>query len=122
MDTLYARAGGAPAVTAAVEALYRVVLTDDRLSPYFAGVDIPRLKDHMTALLTQVLGGPSAYTGRDLRLAHARLAITPPHYDLVGAYLIGVLAGLGADDELLAAVRGVLAGTEADIVAGSIAP
>ncbi|WP_127551179.1 group 1 truncated hemoglobin [Actinoplanes sp. OR16] len=111
METLYART-----VPAAVDALYRVILSDDRLSPYFAGVDIGHLKQHMTALLTQVLGGPSAYAGRDLRTAHARLAVTAADYDLVGAYLIGVLAGLGADDDLLASVRAVLAATAPDIV------
>ncbi|WP_433293248.1 hypothetical protein ACQP2F_30150 [Actinoplanes sp. CA-030573] len=69
----------------------------------------------MVALLSQVLGGPEDYSGRDLRNAHAGLGIAREHYDLVGAYLIGVLAGLGADDEVLEAVRGVLAATADDI-------
>jgi truncated hemoglobin YjbI len=120
MDTnvsFYARIGAEPAVTEAVDRLYRVILADDRLSPYFDGVDIAQLKLHMIALLSQVLGGPEAYSGRALRLAHAGLDITREHYDLVGAYLVGVLAGLGADDEILDAVRGVLAATADDIAA-----
>ena len=118
MDTsLYDRVGGEPAVTEAVTRLYRVILADDRLQPYFTGVDLPRLQAHMVALLSQLLGGPESYSGRELRAAHLGLEITQAHYDLVGAYLIGVLAGLGADDELLAAVRGVLADTAADIAA-----
>ena len=116
MDTtLYARVGGDPAVTEAVDRLYRVILADDRLRPYFLGVDLPRLKSHMVALLSQLLGGPESYSGRELRAAHAGLDISRAHYDLVGAYLIGVLAGLGADDELLSAVRSVLTDTADDI-------
>jgi hemoglobin len=115
-DTFYARAGGGPAVTAAVDHLYRVILADQRLSPYFENVDLPRLKAHMTALLSQVLGGPENYDGRELRAAHAGLNISPGDYELVGAYLVGVLAGLGVDDEILTAVRAVLADAEDDIV------
>ena len=117
MDTFYARVGGEPAVTSAVDLLYRVILADDRLTPYFDGVDIGQLKTHMVALLSQVLGGPSEYSGRALRLAHAGLGIAREHYDLVGAYLVGVLAGLGADDDVLDAVRGVLAASAADVTA-----
>ncbi|MBB4744249.1 truncated hemoglobin YjbI [Actinoplanes octamycinicus] len=114
--SFYVRLGGQAAVTTAVDALYRVVLADERLSDYFQGLDLGRLKGHMVALLSQVLGGPAEYTGRDLRGAHLGLGIAPEHYDVVGAYLIGVLAGLGADDEVLAAVRGVLRESAADVV------
>ncbi|WP_433293249.1 hypothetical protein ACQP2F_30155 [Actinoplanes sp. CA-030573] len=35
MDTTYyERVGGEPAVTSAVDRLYRVILADDRLAPY----------------------------------------------------------------------------------------
>ena len=115
-ESFYARIGGAPAVAAAVDALYRVILGDDRLSGYFAGIDLDELKDHMAALLSQVLGGPEQYTGRELQTAHLGLDITPAHYDLVGAYLVGILAASGADDEVLAAMRGTLASVAADII------
>jgi truncated hemoglobin YjbI len=115
-ESLYLRLGGQPAVTAVVDALYRAVLGDERLRGYFAAVDIDQLKDHMAALLSQVLGGPAGYTGRDLHVAHLGLGITAEHYDLVGAYLVGILAARGADDEVLEAVRGVLASVAGDIV------
>lgn len=117
METYYVRVGGEPAVTSAVDLLYRVILADDRLVPYFDHVDIGQLKTHMVALLSQVLGGPAEYSGRQLRAAHLGLGITREHYDLVGAYLVGVLAGLGADDEVLDAVRGVLEASVDDVAA-----
>jgi truncated hemoglobin YjbI len=116
-ESFYTRIGGEPAVTEAVGRLYRVVLADERLAPYFEGVDLRLLHEHMIALLSQVLGGPDNYSGRELRNAHAGLGITPDHYSLVGAYLIGVLAGLGIDDEVLSAVRGVLAASAEAVVA-----
>ena len=114
--SFYQRIGGEFAVSSAVDALYRVVLSDDRLAGYFDGVDVDRLSGHMVALLSQVLGGPADYTGRDLRGAHRHLGITTEHYHLVGAYLLGVLAGLGADEEVLAAVRQVLAASAEDVI------
>lgn len=117
MDSFYARVGGEAAVTEAVSRLYRVILADNRLAPYFEHVDIAQLQSHMVALLSQVLGGPAAYSGRELRLAHVGLGVSREHYDLVAAYLVGVLAGLGADDEVLDAVRGVLADSVDDIAA-----
>ncbi|MBG0568518.1 group I truncated hemoglobin [Actinoplanes aureus] len=115
-ESFYQRIGGEPAVSAAVTALYRVILADDRLAGYFAGVDLDRLSGHMVALLSRVLGGPDAYSGRDLRGAHRHLGVTAAHYDLVGAYLIGILAGLGVDDEVLGAVRGVLEASADEVI------
>ena len=115
--SFYESIGGEPAVSEAVDRMYRVILGDDRLSPYFTYIDVGQLKGHMIALLSQVLGGPEDYSGRELRAAHTGLGITAAHYDLVGAYLVGVLAGLGADDDILDAVRGVLAASADDVIA-----
>ncbi|WP_305787219.1 group I truncated hemoglobin [Symbioplanes lichenis] len=103
-------------VTTAVDALYRAVLSDSRLAGYFTGVDIEGLKQHMSALLTQTLGGPAGYTGRDLRTAHAGLHVSAGHYALVGAYLIGVLSAMQAGDDVIGEVRGILAAVEPDVV------
>ncbi|WP_306215879.1 group I truncated hemoglobin [Actinoplanes sp. RD1] len=114
--TLYSRIGGATAVTTAVDALYRAVLGDPRLAGFFAEVDLDGLKRHMGALLSQTLGGPADYTGRELRAAHDGLHIGADDYALVGAYLIGVLAALQAGDDVLREVRGILGAVEADVV------
>ena len=115
-STPYARIGGEPAVSSAVDDLYRVILADDRIRGYFVDTDISTLRGHMAALLAQVLGGPRHYTGRDLRGAHLGLGVTSAHYDLVGAYLVGILAGLGADDGSLSAVRSTLTTVAADVI------
>src|SRR5438874_9786238 len=88
--SMYERIGGSPAIREAVDRFYRRVLADPDLAGYFGG-ELTELKRHQAALLTQVLGGPSAYTGRDLAAAHAGLDITPEHFQRVVFYLVGTL-------------------------------
>ena len=71
--SLYEQLGGDAAVNAAVDVFYRKVLTDDRVSRFFDGVDMDRQAAKQKAFLTMVFGGPSSYSGQDMRTAHARL-------------------------------------------------
>jgi len=115
-ESHYDRVGGQPAIRAVVEQFYARVLDDDDLAPYFTDADVAEVKRHQVLLLSQVLGGPAEYDGRDLGEAHRGLGITSGHYDKVVGHLVAVLTDLGADDELLAAAGGVVAGVKADIV------
>jgi hemoglobin len=69
---LYDDIGGADAVRAALDAFYPRVLADAKLSPFFKGVDIERLKRTQEGFFAMALGGPNTYTGRSLVDAHAR--------------------------------------------------
>lgn len=115
-DNHYDRIGGGAAVREAVDRFYALVLADDELAPYFTDVDIARLKRHQVLLLSQVLGGPTAYDGRELGDAHRGLGVTDAHYDKVVAHLVSVLTELGADDEAIAAAGSVVAAVRPDIV------
>jgi hemoglobin len=112
----YDRVGGRPAILEVVDQFYARVLDDADLAPYFADVDVSEVKRHQVLLLSQVLGGPTAYDGRELGDAHRGLGIVGDHYDKVVGHLVAVLTDLGADDELLAAAGDVVAGVKADIV------
>jgi truncated hemoglobin YjbI len=103
--SIFDRIGGAPAVSAAAELFYRKVLADPALSGYFDDVDMEGQIAKQAAFLTMALGGPSNYTGRDLRSAHAPLAgLTDEHVDLVIGYLAETLTELGvASDDIAAA-------------------
>lgn len=115
-ESHYDRVGGQPAIREVVERFYARVLADDELTPYFADADVVEIKRHQVLLLSQVLGGPAEYDGRDLGQAHRGLGVTSDHYDKVVGHLVAVLTELGADDELLEAAGGVVAGVKADIV------
>jgi|SRR5450755_364456 hemoglobin len=114
--SLYDRLGGAPAISVATEIFYRKVLADPALVRYFDDVDMDGQVAKQAAFLCMALGGPSAYTGRDLRMAHAPLSgLTDRHVDLVIDYLAETLRELGVPEADIAAV-----GATADSVRGDI--
>jgi hemoglobin len=115
--SLFDRIGGAPAVTAAAELFYRKVLADPMLCRYFDDVDMDRQVAKQAAFLTMALGGPSAYTGRDLRTAHAPLpGLTDEHVDLVIVYLAQTLDELGVAAPDVAAAGAVADSVRDDIL------
>lgn len=115
----YAQIGGAPTIREAVERFYKLVLSDVELGPYFADVDMARLKRHQAQLLTTVLGGPNDYAGRDLAVAHADRGITGPHYTKVANYLVDVLRDLGAPEHVVTAVSTTVDSVRDQVVGSS---
>jgi hemoglobin len=117
--THFERIGGTPAVREAVERFYTRVLEDPELASYFTDADVGEIKRHQVLLLSQVLGGPQGYDGRELGEAHRGLGITETHYDRVVDHLVAVLVELGAPEDTIGAAGEVVAGVKADIVEGS---
>jgi hemoglobin len=119
--SMYERIGGAATVREAVDRFYGRLLDDPELAGYFAG-DITALKRHQAALLTQVLGGPGSYEGRDLAEAHARLDIHPAHFRRVVFYLVGTLWELGAPMDVVMAIGETVASLESAVVPAQAGP
>ena len=113
----YERVGGGPAVRAVVDRFYELVLGDERLVSFFADSNLTQLKRHQVLLISQVLGGPASYDGRDLRAAHDGLRISRADFDVVVTHLVQALDEAGVDAEIIARVGAVLAATEKDVVA-----
>ncbi len=98
MSSLYEQLGGQPAVDAAVDIFYRKVLSDDRISDFFEGVDMDRQIGKQKAFLTMAFGGPNSYTGLDMRKGHAHLVargLNDSHFDAVAENLASYVAGTG---------------------------
>ncbi len=112
----YDKVGGGPAVTAVVDRFYQLLLDDLALARYFEGTDLVRLKRHQVLLISQVLGGPAQYDGRDLRQAHAGLAINHDDFDRVVSYLLQALDEAGVDQQVIARTAPTLVAAEKDIV------
>lgn len=118
--TPYERLGGAPAIKRMVDILYGHITMDDKLYlRLFQNVDLARLKHHMVALLSQILGGPKQYDGRALSEAHAGLGITDDEYDRVGSYVMSGLWALVPPADIVAAVSDVLENNRSVIVGRS---
>jgi hemoglobin len=119
----FARVGGAKAVVAVVEEFYARLLRDPRTAPAFAGLaadeGMAGLKRHQVLMLTQALGGPARYAGRDLGEAHADLAITEDTYRRVCLYLLTTLHDFRVPMEVLTGVDALLRGLAGQIVSGA---
>lgn len=105
----YDRIGGAATVRRVVDRLYYWISRDDELFlRYFADVSLPRLRAHMVTLLSQALGGPGEYTGRELAEAHAGLQITAEHHQRVCDYVVAGLLVEHAPRDVVNAVADLL--------------
>lgn len=120
MTSIYEQLGGEAAIDKAVDVFYRRMLLDERVAEYFETVDMDRQRAKQKAFLTMVLGGPHAYSGRDMRSAHASLVtrgLNDLHVDVVIEHLGATLKELGANDQQIEAVA-TLANSVRDEVLG----
>jgi hemoglobin len=118
-NTLYEQIGGEAAVDAAVDAFYRKVLADDRISRFFDGVDMDRQAAKQKAFLTMAFGGPHNYSGADMRRGHAHLVargLNDSHFDAVVELLGQTLAELNVAPVLIAQVAAIAESTRKDIL------
>jgi hemoglobin len=114
--SLYQRLGQEVGIRTAVDDFYDRVVSDPQLAHFFEGIDLPRLRRHQTALLSQVTGGPVEYSGRDLAAGHAGLGIAPADFDRVVGHLVATLTELGVSEEDIGAVGAALTAHRDEIV------
>lgn len=115
-QTDYELIGGGRAVAAVVDRFYELVLGDPQLAPFFVNTDMAKLKRHQVLLISQVMGGPADYDGRELREAHAGLNISNADFARVVTHLVTALQEAGVPAEVIGRVGAVLGGAEQDIV------
>lgn len=117
--SLYAQLGGEGAVDAAVDIFYRKVLSDDRISRFFDGVDMEKQAAKQKAFLTMAFGGPHSYTGADMRRGHAHLVargLNDSHFDAVMENLAATLRELNVPAELIAQAAAIAESTRNDVL------
>lgn len=110
MSSLYEKLGGRAAVDAVVETFYRKVLTDDRISDFFDDVDMDGQIAKQKAFLTMVFGGPSSYSGKDMRSGHAHLVqrgLNDQHVDAVIELLGASLQEHGVSNDDINVIAGI---------------
>jgi hemoglobin len=118
-SSLYEQIGGEPAMEAAVDLFYRKVLSDERISHFFEDVDMERQAAKQKAFLTMVCGGPSAYSGKDMRKGHAHLVkngLNDTHFNAVAEHLSATLLELGVAKPLVDQVLAIAESARADVL------
>lgn len=119
--TLYERLGAGDGIAAVVDNLYRHIIGDETLAPFFEGTDMVEQKRHMALFLAVATGGPSGYRGRDIDAAHAGRGITDADFDRVIGHAATALAEAGVDDETIQTVAGALLPLRDQVVADASA-
>lgn len=116
MSTLFERLGGESAIDAAVDNFYEKVLADERINSFFEHLDMFAQANKQKAFLTMVFGGPSHYSGKDMRTGHAHLGLTDEHFDAVVENLGLTLKELGVSDDDIREVANIAEGTRDDVL------
>lgn len=120
--SLYERIGGHGALETVVDDLYRRVLADERLSPFFAGSNLTRMKGRQVEFLAALLGGPAPYVGPSVRTVHRGRGITVDHFNSVAVHLADALRAAGLDRDLTDRVIDAVAPLAVDIATSRESP
>ncbi|MDX1393063.1 MAG: group 1 truncated hemoglobin [Gemmatimonadota bacterium] len=107
-QSTFERYGGFATVSKVVLAFYEKVMESDVLADYFESVDMRRLVDHQTQFVSQLMGGPVAYTDDMLRQLHARLGVHDEAFDEMVELFTETLEDFELDDDDIDAIAGEL--------------
>lgn len=113
--TIYDAIGGYQAIELVVEDFYRRVLADDRLSDFFTGSNMNRLKGKQVEFFAAALGGPEPYTGAPMKHVHQGRGIMMSHFSLVANHLADALSEAGVPPATVAQIISAIAPLAADI-------
>ncbi len=85
MEKHFEHLGGDAGIERLVTSLYQRILSDDRLAPFFDGVDMNLQRRKFRSFLHTVSGGPQSRTSIELRSAHSQAVdrgLEDSHVDL----------------------------------------
>jgi hemoglobin len=107
--SLYKRLGGYDAIAAVTDDFIGRLVADQQFTRFFSGISkdsAGKLRQHVVELLCFSTGGPCVYMGRDMKTAHAGLAISDADWDASVRHLTASLdkfkVGAQEKTELLA--------------------
>jgi hemoglobin len=98
---------------------YEKVMAAPGLARFFDSLDIDGQIRKQIEFLTYALGGPTPYTGRDLRTAHAKpvsRGLAHDHFVHVARLLRETLAELQVEPPLIEEVMTIVASTHDDVL------
>jgi hemoglobin len=121
-NSLYERVGGAPALSAVVDDFVATAAPDPKVDFTRGGTwiasdaAVSTLKKHLVDFMAQAMGGPKAYTGRSMKVAHAGMGITKSQFDALAGHLQAALVKNKVAAADVAAIMKIAASTAQDIV------
>ena len=115
-DALFKGLGGVPGITAVVDDFVGRVSGDARLTGRFQGADMAAFKKGLVDQICQETGGPCIYAGRDMKSAHAGMAITGEEFKVVMGHMIESLQAKKVSPKVEGKVVGLLLSMKGSIV------
>ena len=113
--SLYTKYGSVIA-SGVAEYLFDRIRGDTSLTPFFEGVDMDALTEHMGDMLCVLTGGPDIYKGQDVKVAHQDLQIDETAFGAVVGHLIKALEDAEIEAEDGALILTELAKSKDDII------
>ena len=87
-------------ITKAVAEFYQRAFADVMIGHFFFKSDINHITSQQIAFVSAMLGGPSTYQGKPLKLAHKPFLIRPVHFNRRQVLMREVLTDLGLAQNL----------------------
>ena len=115
-NSLFEKIGGIDAVNAAVDVFYTKVLADESISHFFENVNMKTQAGKQKAFLAFAFGAPLAYSGKNMRDAHAHMDLDEEHFNAVAGHLIATLKELNVAQELIDQVVAIALTTKDDVL------
>ncbi|KAF4743795.1 hypothetical protein FOZ63_011121, partial [Perkinsus olseni] len=100
-DGLYRRLGAAEGIKTFMDRVYELVVNDYRLKTYFADKDVEEVKNSQLVWITQALGGPKTWQGKDLQEVHKDLGVNDYLFDCFIMNCQKALNGLGVEEDVM---------------------
>lgn len=113
---LFEKIGGMDAVNAAVDIFYVKVLADPTINHFFTNVNMQTQAAKQKAFLAFAFGAPLAYTGKNMRDAHAHMNLTEEHFNAVANHLVATLQELNVAQDLIDEVVNIALSTKDDVL------
>jgi hemoglobin len=118
-QTLYRRLGGYDVIAAFTDQWLGRVLSDPQLAGYFKGMSNDtkgKARQLIVDFIAASTGGPTIYTGRDMKTLHEGLGISRGEYDALVGHATTTLDGLGIGGREKDEVLAWLASLEGDTI------
>lgn len=117
--TLYARLGGYDAIAAVTDDFIGRLVKDAKLGKFFVGFSTDsqkKIRQHIVDFLCVATGGPCAYTGRDMKTAHAGIGITGEEWDVAVKHLVATFDKFKVPAKEKSEALSAIGGLKKDIV------
>lgn len=83
---------------------------------FFTKTDMKSQSDKQKAFLAYAFGAPMAYTGKNMRDAHAHMHLTENHFNAVAGHLLETLKELNVPQNLIDEVVTIALSTKNDVL------